>query len=279
VEARIGLSVTLCRLLREAGELGRAVEVGERALDRELPGGWSDRLVELGSTLLSAYLERDELTRAGTLSSELLQAAGELGTPRAVAAASWNASTLATMTGSFERARRLGRQAGAALSLVGDRRATGRLRARLATNLLMARPEEFVRARALLMQAHADLVAGAAGQVDQAYCQLSLARTTLLAGQPHAALRQVAALLDRYPDAGNLVADAFTLQACAHRRLGEPAAAACALRRAGEMLERMPAPGRASRVWTASAEASAAAGDLTASAGAYRRALSAAGIC
>ncbi|MEU7900630.1 hypothetical protein AB0B45_48360 [Nonomuraea sp. NPDC049152] len=135
-EHRIGTALALCRCLREVGDLTASVHIGEITFTRELPGGWTDRGIELGATLLAAYIERGEQATCRALAAQLLEAAEQLGTPRALRAACWNGATVAAMDGDAQRAGELGDRALAAHSQLTDPRSTGRLRARLAENLL-----------------------------------------------------------------------------------------------------------------------------------------------
>ncbi|MEV1176837.1 hypothetical protein AB0J09_51455, partial [Nonomuraea sp. NPDC049784] len=98
-DQRIGIALALCRCLRETGDLEGSIKLGEQAFARELEGGWSDHGIELGATLLAAYIERGELTTCQALTSQLLDAADKLGTPRAQRAICWNGATVAAMLG------------------------------------------------------------------------------------------------------------------------------------------------------------------------------------
>src|SRR5690606_26121502 len=91
-ERKIEIAIALCRVYRQSNRLTEAVEIGERILCGPNRPAWSDPLVELGATLLAAYLVRGDHLRARQFAAELLDAAETLGTPRALAAANWNAA-------------------------------------------------------------------------------------------------------------------------------------------------------------------------------------------
>ncbi|NUR83775.1 MAG: helix-turn-helix transcriptional regulator, partial [Nonomuraea sp.] len=103
-ERRIEVAINLCRSYRESERLTEAVEVGERILNAATRPAWNDLLVELGGSLLAAYMERGDLLRARQFAAELLNAADALGTPRSIVAANWMASNTAAATGHTEEA-------------------------------------------------------------------------------------------------------------------------------------------------------------------------------
>src|SRR5690606_16385033 len=103
-EQRVAITMALTRCYRDTGQTTAAIQVAETEIAAMLESGWSDELIELGSTLLSCYMERGDLLRAHQYSAELLAAAEELGTPRAIVAASWNAAEIADMLGNGDEA-------------------------------------------------------------------------------------------------------------------------------------------------------------------------------
>ncbi|GAA2815099.1 hypothetical protein [Nonomuraea dietziae] len=273
-EHRIGIALALCRCLREVGDLSASVNIGEITFTRELPGGWTDRGIELGATLLAAYIERGEQTICRALAAQLLEAAEQLGTPRALRAACWNGATVAAIDGDASLAADLGERALAAHAHLTDPRSTGRLRARLAENLLIYCPAEHARARQMLLIAQQELAGSAASAIDLGYCQLWLARAALLAGDVEAAARQAEEIATRHPAALNLVADARLLVADTLRARQQMQAAAEVRTTTGEQLEQMKAPGRASRAFADSAAELEECGEVEASIRAYQRAMS-----
>lgn len=81
----------------ECGDLGRAIDVGEAAvtaMEASDPVPDVNLQVELISTLAGCYVERGDLTRAQLLIKSALDKAGADGSPRARAAAAWNAAVV-----------------------------------------------------------------------------------------------------------------------------------------------------------------------------------------
>lgn len=273
-DLRIDLGLALCRCLREAGQLDDAIKVGDVAFSRELPGGWTDRVVELGATLLAAYIERGDRLTCAALAGQLLEAADQLGTPRALRAAAWNGATVAARAGDADRAEALSERALAMQArLTDDPRSIGRLRARMADNLLEYCPQAHDQARRMLEAARLELCGSAASTVDLAYCELSLARVHLLAGDPAAAARQAAEIAARHPDARNIVAQATLVHAEALRALNQPSAAADLQLTAGAQLEGMHSPARAAQAYAVGADDLEACGQSEDSTRAFQRAL------
>ncbi|MEU6720691.1 hypothetical protein ABZ897_55340 [Nonomuraea sp. NPDC046802] len=273
IRHRVMIAMALCRCLREAGDITASIQVGECAFEREILGGWNNHCVELGATLLAAYIERGELGPCEALADQLLEQAAQLGTPRAMRAAAWNGATVASMTGDVDRVLALGEQALAANAQLDDPRSTGRLRARLATNLLRNTPSAYPQSRQMLVQAIEEMESSSASAVDQAYAELELARVDLLAGHPAEAARKAKEISDRHPSAENLVADALLLLSQAQRALDQPLAAAATLTAASGRLKRLAAPGRAVSALASGAAELEKRGEMAASVAAYQQAL------
>src|SRR5690606_27111079 len=145
---------------------------------------WTDELVELGATLLSAYLARGDLLRAGQFAAELLAAAEVLNTPRAIVAANWNAAITAEHCGRGEEALPLVERALAVQGEIGEPRNLARLRLAYAILLLRVRPSEAATCRDLLLRAQRELTDSAASTIDNTRCTLYLARAELALGRP-----------------------------------------------------------------------------------------------
>ncbi len=114
-------TIALCRCLREAGELDRAVEEGEASLDRLREGHWagSDETVQLVATVASCHFENGDVSRAARLCRDAVTAAEALGSPAARAAAYWNASRVESERGNVSAALPLAERA---LGLLGEGR-------------------------------------------------------------------------------------------------------------------------------------------------------------
>lgn len=274
-EHRVNIAIALCRCLREMGDLRRSIAIGEAAFDRELTGGYTDRVVELGATVLVGYMERGELLTCQVLAGQLREAAERLG-PVALRAAFWNSATVAAMSGDSEQAVKFGERALAAQALLGDPCSAGQLRTRLAANLLRCAPSAHRRARSMLEQARDDLRHSAATVIDLAYCDLELARCELFAGRAESAGQQAAELATRHPAARNLIAAAEALRAEALHAASNSTAASELLSKVGDQLSVMGIPSRASQAYAAGGDI--LQDDPAASAAAYQRALDVHGI-
>src|SRR4051794_4098279 len=112
-ESSLAPYIVLCRCYREAGDLGRSIDIGESVLARlaasELPG--SDEEVQLTVTLAAAYFERGDAAYATKLCADALLRAERLGSPTARASAYWNASIIQSRRGATSEAVRLAERA------------------------------------------------------------------------------------------------------------------------------------------------------------------------
>ncbi|MEV6864297.1 hypothetical protein AB0M44_25225 [Streptosporangium subroseum] len=256
-EQRISIALVLCRCHREAGELQAAVRVGEEALDREEPLGWTDRLVELASTLLAAYIERGDRERMTQFATQLLEEADRLGSPRAIVAASWNSAVVAHVLGDFLEADHLSNRAIRLQATLDDPLEVGRLRMCMAEYALRYALEDIgiEKVDRMLTTAHAELVAASAHPGDIASCLLSLARVDLLRGRPEQALDRGLKTVERLAGmVGPVAVEAHQLLAQVYQALGRVEEAVVAQTGAARELERMKALRRASEAWMAVAD-------------------------
>ncbi|WP_214416368.1 helix-turn-helix domain-containing protein [Sphaerisporangium fuscum] len=278
-ERAAAVAVALCRSYRVRGDLVAAVRVGEEALLGPGRPTWTDELVELGATLLAAYVERGDLLRARQFSSELLAAAELLGTPRATVAACWNAAIIAEITGRGEEALSLAERALAVQSETGEPRNLARLRMAYALLLLRVRPAEAATCRDLMLRAEGELRESSAGTVDLAHCAVDLAKAEIALGNPAKAVeyarRGKDMLDDRTPD----------LRAEAHLVLGnalllseDGTEAAIELVTVERMLENSPPSRKAAEGWLTAATALERLDEGESSIAAYHRALACAGL-
>ncbi|MBG0825889.1 helix-turn-helix transcriptional regulator [Planomonospora sp. ID91781] len=253
-EQRISIAVALCRCHREVGDLGAAVRVGEAALEREEPLGWTDRLVELGATLLAAYMERGQYARMAQFNEQLLEVADWIGSTRAQLAAAWNGAAVAMVLGDRDNAELLSKRALRLQEERGGRLASGRLRMFLAEHMLLHMPDDLDRIEEMLAAAHADLIAAPAHPGDVASCELALARVDLVRGRAVQA-RERAQQIVRHKDlVGPVAVEAHELLAAIDQTTGDLPGAAAAQARAAEILQAMVALPRASRAWRAAAD-------------------------
>jgi tetratricopeptide (TPR) repeat protein len=190
--------VALCRCSLEAGDLARAVDLGETAMRHiaELGLEPSELQAQIVSTLVGAYHQRGDLVRAQALADQLVHAVEEQPSHGARGAAYWNASLIAEARGRMGEALTLAEKALALYSEGESRRSLARLRVAYAWLLLREPEPRLERSRELLERARDDLL-DSGTSVDLAYCDTELARVHLLAGDPAGAVACAQAVLDR----------------------------------------------------------------------------------
>jgi tetratricopeptide (TPR) repeat protein len=280
-EQRISIALALCRCHREMGELQAAVRVGEEALDREEPLGWTDRLVELASTLLAAYIERGDRERMTQFATQLLEEADRIRSPRAIVAASWNSAMVSYILGDPLEADHLSNRAIRLQATLDDPLKVGRLRMCMAVHALLHAVDDIdiEKVDRMLTQAHAELVAASAHPGDIASCLLSLARVDLLRGRPERALDRGLKTVERLAGVvGPVAVEAHQLLAQVYQALGRLEEAVVAQTGAARELERMKALRRASEAWMAVADLYDGAGQPDQRHAALRQALECAAL-
>ncbi|MER6945457.1 helix-turn-helix transcriptional regulator [Nonomuraea sp. NPDC000554] len=278
-EREIEQAIALCRVYRDSDRLTEAVEVGERLLRGPSRPAWTDLLVELGATLLSAYLFRGDLLRARQFAAELLNAADMLGTPRSIVAACWNAALVAESTGHGEEALAFAERALAVQSETGQPRNLARMRNAFGTLLLRVRPHQAREARDIMQRAAEELAQTSASTTDLARCQVEMARAEIILGQPDKAIGHVQAGRRVLP--GNvraLGAEADLLISRAHAALGDHAVAGLHAHSVRDRLTPLPDSRRVASTWYAAAETMEQLGDVDGAVEAYQRALACTGL-
>ncbi|TMR92284.1 helix-turn-helix domain-containing protein [Nonomuraea basaltis] len=278
-ERAIELAIALCRVYRDSDRLTEAVEVGERLLSGPSRPAWTDHLVELGATLLSAYLYRGDMLKASQFAAELLNAADVLGTPRSIVAACWNAALVAQSTGHGEEALNFAERALAVQSESGQPRNLARMRTAFGSVLMKARPDQARAARDIMLRAAEELAQSSASTVDLARCQIEVARASIVMGSPAEALDHVEAGQRLLP--GNvraLGAEADLLLSRAHGALGNFTEAEAHAHAVRDRLAPLPDSLRVAGTWYAAAETMEMLGDADDAVGAYQRALACAGL-
>lgn len=181
---RIGVAVALVRAYREVGDLGRAIDVGERELagDHDATADELGPRVELISTLAGCYVERGDLTRAKLLSQQALTLADEAGSMQARAAAAWEAAAVAQSNNDVVAARHHADRALALYEELDSQRAVAMLR--VVSAALYLRQEEPDPDRALpLLHRASDELSEVGNDVDLAYVRTEQARAELLVGR------------------------------------------------------------------------------------------------
>lgn len=280
-EQRISIALALCRCHCEVGEVQAAVQVGEEALEREEPLGWTDRLVELASTLLAAYIERGDRERMTQFATELLEEADRIRSPRAIVAASWNSAIVAHILGDLLEADHLSNRAMRLQATLDDPLAAGRLRMCMAEYALQHAPEDLdiEKIDRMLTTAYGELTAASAHPSDIASCLLSLARLDLLRGRPDRALDRGLKTVEQGVElVGPVAVEAHQLLAQIYQALGRVEEAVAAQTEAARELERMEALRRASEAWIAVADLYDGAGRPEQGHAALRRALACAAL-
>ncbi|MFG6196590.1 helix-turn-helix domain-containing protein [Nonomuraea sp. JJY05] len=278
-ERAVELAIALCRVYRDSERLTEAVEVGEQILSSHARPTWTDHLVELGATLLSAYLFRGDMLRAKQFAAELLNAADTLGTPRSIVAACWNASVVAESIGHGEDALAFAERALAVQSENGAPRNLARMRGAYGQLLLRVRPGQAAAARDVLTRATEELAQTSASTIDVARCRLELARAEIVLGSPAEAMVHIRAADELVPDSVvALGAEADLLVSRVQGALGNFAEAEISARAVQERLDRLPDSRRAAGTWYAAAETMEMLGDTDKAVEDYQRALVCAGL-
>ena len=181
---RVSAGIALSRVYRESGDLGRAIDTGERVLADLAESGLDscDEAIQLTVTIAAAYFERGDSGHAVRICRAAIAKAEALGSPRARASAYWNASAMQARRGDIVNAAPLAARALALLSEVQDTRNLARLRTELGRLQLALDPPDVDQARQNLEKAAKELDWSSAAPVDKAWTQLGLARARFLAG-------------------------------------------------------------------------------------------------
>lgn len=263
VHSFVRAALALSRCYREAGDLGRAADLGERGLETIGRYGLrdSDLEVNLLCTVAVAYQERGDLVRAKQLLGRVRRQAEALGTPRARGAAYWNASVLAAEMGETGDAVDLAYRALALFGEGDDSRNIARLRNAHAALLLRHSPGRAAEALALLERAH-EALQDVGSQVDIAYCETEMSRALTLLGRTDEAQELATTALDRLgPQAPLEAARARQALAYALRADGHEAEAAQQYEAAAQALAELGARRQAAAAWAELAEHLRLAGD------------------
>ena len=193
--AWVKVMIALCRCYRECGDLGRAIETGERAVARlEAVGlGQCDEVIQLTVTLAGAYAVRGDVAHAARICHKAIGDAEEAGSPAGRAAAYWNASVMESMrNGSTQAAISLAARALELLGQTNDTRNRARLRSTLGMFQLDAEPSELDAAKYNLRTALDELAWSSASPLDVGHTKIALARAHLLDGETAEAHRLLA---------------------------------------------------------------------------------------
>lgn len=274
------LTTALVGCYLEAGDLHRAVEVGERTLgdldSADLVG--TDEHLRLASTVLWAYVERGDLLYATHRAAELVRLAESLGTPRGRGSVYWNAALVAEQRRDYELAQRYTERALALLSEGEPDRDLPRLRVNYAWLLLRSDPADPRAALAQIDKAEPGLNA-VGSALDVARLQVERSRAHLMLGDEAAAETDARAALAGLGEAPRL--EAATAQIALGDVLdarGDHDGAAKAFQWGADMLGMMAATRHSAGVWRDLGDRYLRRGDVDAAARAFDRALREAGF-
>lgn len=266
--------IALCRCSTQIGDLGRAIELGEQALEHL--GGlglqMSDGQVQIISSLVGAYYVRGDLVRAQQLGSSLVEAVDALASPLARGAAYWNASLVAEARGHLGEALDLAEKALAMYAQVSSQRSYSRLKVAYAWLLLRQAEPAVAQSESLLNQARAEL-ADTGSAVDVAYCDTELARCALLAGQAGQAAVIAQRVIDSLGESRLETGRAMLVLGQALCELGEVAQGRAQVAQASQVLVRSGGGREAAAAWSEAGDVLSQLGEHTAATDAYQRAL------
>jgi len=273
--------IALCRIYREVGDLGLAIEVGERLQPvlAENRLEQSDEAIQLAMTVALAYIERGDLSRAARFCTEAIRTAEQLASPAARSAAYWNASIVYSERGDTQAALAL---ADRALGLLGegqDTRNLARLRLELGRLQLNLDPPNLTEALDHIRRGATELKATSASQAEVVQGDVALARALLLSGQPEQAVETASAARSANPGEATLgLAEAIIVQGEALAQLGRADDARAAYAQAAELLSQLGTDRWVAQAWCELGELNEALGDFEAARIAFRAAASASGL-
>ena len=278
---RIRAAIALGRCYRQSGDLGLAVEVMERTLaelgDTALDG--SDEVVQLAVSLAATYFDRGDTGQAIRTCRKAIAQAERLGSPRARAAAYWNASIMEAERGSVAEAIPLAERALALLAEGQDGRNLARLRTALADMQLQLDPPEVVAAQQQLDLADHELRESSGGAFDFARNDVARARVLMLLGDLDAARELSAAVHARVAEHSPIAAaDAKLVEGQAAAAAGHVEEAGRVYRQAVMLLTGVGADRDAADLWFELAGLFEAVGDMDAARNAYRSAAASTGL-
>lgn len=278
---RIKAGIALSRIYRETGDLGRAIECGERVMaDVEESGLEScDEAVQLAVTLAAAHFERGDTAHAVRMCRKAITRAESLGSARARASAYWNASAMQARRGDVAAAVPLAERALALMGEGQDARNLARLRTEVGRLQLELDPPAIDEARHNLEQAAAEMEWSSASPVDRAWTLLGLARVGFLDGDlagSRALVAQVHTTADGHAPLAE--AEALTLEGRTYAAEGATELAARSYQAAVLRLSAIGADQGAAQLWFDLADLLEGVGLADQALDAYRRAAASTGL-
>jgi tetratricopeptide (TPR) repeat protein len=278
---RIKAGIALSRIYRESGDLGRAIECGERVMTRVEEAGLDscDEAVQLAVTVAAAHFERGDTAHAVRLCRKAIERAESLGSAMARASAYWNASVMQANRGDVSAAVPLAERALALLSEGQDARNLARLRTEVGRLQLELDPPAIEEARLNLQQAAQEMEWSSASPVDRSWTLLGLARVSFLAGDLDGSRDLIAQVHTTADGQAPLAeAEALTLEGRTLAAEGHSDLAAQAYQRAVLRLSAIGADQSAAQLWFDLADLLGGVGLTDESLDAYRRAAVSAGL-
>jgi transcriptional regulator with XRE-family HTH domain len=264
----------------EAGDLHRAIDVGERVAEELEAAGLTgtDEHLRLASTVLWAYIERGDMLYATHRVSELIEQADAHGSPRGRGSVYWNAALVAEERRDFTLAHRFTSRALALLGEGSSVRDLPRLRLNYAWLLLRSEPAEPTEALRQLDRA-AEQLASVGSEVELSRIEVERSRAHLMLGDVAASEEWARAALDRLKDSTRLeTAVAHLALGDALHAAGKDAESAAAYGWAADMLGMMSASRQSAAAWRELGDRFMGRGDMERAARAFDRALSEAGL-
>lgn len=278
---RVTATVALSRCYRESGDFARSIDVGERTL-RDLAGTpleSADEAVQLVVTVAAAHFERGDTGQAVRVCRRAVDRAEHLDSPRARAAAYWNASIMEAESGSVGNAVDLAERALTLLREGESERNLARLELELGFLQLELDPPDVDGARRNLEHAAEMFEWSSASPADRARNDLALARAHLLGGDPRAA-RSLAEKVrtDSGENLPLISAHASSLEGHASVALGDTEAGKRSYQLAVGLLTGLGADKGAAQLWYELADILEQLGDLEGARKAFRSAAASAGL-
>ncbi len=278
---RIRAGIALSRIYRETGDLGRAIECGQRVMTYVEEAGLDacDEAVQLAVTLAAAHFERGDTSHAVRMCRKAITRAETLGTPKARASAYWNASAMQARRGDVAAAVPLAERALALLGEGQDARNLALLRGEVGRLQLELDPPALEEARHNLEQAAAEMEWSPSTSSDRAQVLLGLARAAFLSGDVSAS-RDLVAQVHTAAN-GHLPlaeAEAWALLGSTYASEGDSEEASSCFQRAVLTLSAIGADRVAAQLWFELADLLQGVGLAEAASDAYRRAAASTGL-
>ncbi|WP_191277414.1 helix-turn-helix domain-containing protein [Nocardioides flavus (ex Wang et al. 2016)] len=278
---RIKAGIALCRIYRDTGDLGRAIECGQRVMTYVEEAGLEacDEAVQLSVTLAAAHFEHGDTGHAVRMCQKAIARAESLGTARARASAYWNASAMQARRGDVAAAVPLAERALALLGEGQDARNLALLRGEVGRLQLELDPPALDDARHNLEQAAAEMEWSPSTSSDRAQVLLGLARAAYLSGDVPAS-RDLVAQVHSVAN-GHLPlaeAEAWALLGSTYAAEGDVPEASSCFQRAVLTLSAIGADRSAAQLWFDLADLLEGVGLTEAASDAYRRAAASTGL-